>query len=153
MADLLKKLLPFQSEFSHRYACWANNHNGWSKMKKQNRKLAKTREKREVDRQIEDGLDEYVNQKGIDVESEWYTNCTTCTVPCIFSHIRGEKVYVWCLQRGCWGAHIGCEFYKRGPKRGIPFESNEVRHGERRNVVEVNEDFWDKLWRNENGTN
>ena len=28
MADLLKKLLPFQSEFSHRYACWANNHNG-----------------------------------------------------------------------------------------------------------------------------
>lgn len=37
MADLLKKLLPFQSEFSHRYACWANNHNGWAKMKKANK--------------------------------------------------------------------------------------------------------------------
>ena len=22
-----------QSLFSYRYACWANNHNGWSKMK------------------------------------------------------------------------------------------------------------------------
>ena len=32
-----------QSEFSHKYACWPNNHNGWAKMKKQNRKLAKTR--------------------------------------------------------------------------------------------------------------
>lgn len=37
MADLLKKLLPFQSEFSHRCACWANNHNGWAKMKKPTR--------------------------------------------------------------------------------------------------------------------
>lgn len=25
-----------QSWFSKRYACWANNHNGWSKMKKKN---------------------------------------------------------------------------------------------------------------------
>lgn len=24
-----------QSWFSKRYACWANNHNGWSKMKKE----------------------------------------------------------------------------------------------------------------------
>ena len=108
MADLLKKLLPFQSEFSHRYACWANNHNGWSKIKKQNRKLAKTREKREVNKQIEDGLDEYINQKGIDVESEWYTNCTS----------------------------------------GIPFESNEMRYGEKRNIVDENEDPWSALWRN-----
>jgi hypothetical protein len=53
MADLLKKLLPFQSEFSHRYACWANNHNGWAKMKKANKKLAKVRLKREIQKQIE----------------------------------------------------------------------------------------------------
>lgn len=39
--NLLARLRPWQSEFSHRYACWANNHNGWSKMKKMNRRLAK----------------------------------------------------------------------------------------------------------------
>ena len=31
----------WQSEFDHHYACWANNHNGWRKMKKLNRKLFK----------------------------------------------------------------------------------------------------------------
>ena len=35
-----------KSEFDHKYACWANNHNGWSKMKKLNRKLAKKRLRR-----------------------------------------------------------------------------------------------------------
>jgi hypothetical protein len=38
--------LPWQSEFDHRYACWANNHRGWAKMKKMNKKLAKKRERR-----------------------------------------------------------------------------------------------------------
>ena len=41
-----------QSEFSHRYACWANNHMGWAKAKKANKKIAKKREKRELDKQI-----------------------------------------------------------------------------------------------------
>ena len=27
-----------QSWFSKKYACWANNHNGWSKMKNQKKK-------------------------------------------------------------------------------------------------------------------
>lgn len=36
----------WQSEFSHQYASWASNHNGWSKMKKQNRRIAKKRERR-----------------------------------------------------------------------------------------------------------
>lgn len=60
MADLLKKLLPFQSEFSHRYACWANNHNRWAKMKKSNKKLAKTRLKREIQKEIQEEVDNYV---------------------------------------------------------------------------------------------
>lgn len=67
MADLLKKLLPFQSEFSHRYACWANNHMGWAKMKKANKKLTKTRYKRIVQKEIEQELYEYdlsVAEKG-----------------------------------------------------------------------------------------
>ena len=37
-----------QSEFSHHCACWASNHNGWSKMKKLNRKLFKKKFRREV---------------------------------------------------------------------------------------------------------
>ena len=90
---------------------------------------------------------------GTDVVSEWATNCTTCTVPCILSHIRNGKVVVWCLQRGWWGAHIGCEYYKEGLKRLIPNESEDVRIGEMRNIVELNEDFWNALRRNGNGTN
>lgn len=32
-----------QSEFSHRYACWANHRNNWAIRKADNRKLAKAR--------------------------------------------------------------------------------------------------------------
>lgn len=42
-ANIYKGYLPFQSEFSHRFSCWAINHRGWAKMKKHNRKLAKRR--------------------------------------------------------------------------------------------------------------
>lgn len=42
-----------QSEFSHRWACWANNHNGWSKMKKLNRKLFKKKFRREAQQEID----------------------------------------------------------------------------------------------------
>lgn len=42
----------FQSEFSHRFACWANNHNGWSKMKKLNRKLFKKKFRRETEQEV-----------------------------------------------------------------------------------------------------
>ena len=46
-ANIYKGKLPWQSEFSHRFACWANNHNGWAKMKKYNKRLAKRRLRRE----------------------------------------------------------------------------------------------------------
>lgn len=45
-----------QSRFSKKYACWANNHNGWSKMKKQNRRLFKKKFRRETKREIEKEL-------------------------------------------------------------------------------------------------
>jgi hypothetical protein len=49
MRNELKRLAKRdQSEFDHKYACWANNHNGWSKMKKKNRKIAKKRLKEEL---------------------------------------------------------------------------------------------------------
>lgn len=32
-----------QSEFDHRFACWAVNHNGWAKAKKFNKRMAKRR--------------------------------------------------------------------------------------------------------------
>lgn len=40
---------PYQSWFSKHFATWANNHRGWPKMKKANRKIAK-RKIREEDR-------------------------------------------------------------------------------------------------------
>ena len=48
-----------QSKFDKRYACWANNHNGWSKMKKINRKLFKKKFRREVEKEIENELSAY----------------------------------------------------------------------------------------------
>lgn len=53
MSDKLKLLSKrYQSEFSHKYACWANNHNGWSKQKKQNRRIAKAKLKAELKKEI-----------------------------------------------------------------------------------------------------
>ena len=45
-----------QSWFSKKYACCANNHNGWSKMKKKNRKLFKKKFRRETKKEIEERL-------------------------------------------------------------------------------------------------
>ncbi len=42
----------WQSEFSHQFASWANNHNGWSKMKKKNRKLFKKKFRKETRKEI-----------------------------------------------------------------------------------------------------
>jgi hypothetical protein len=44
--NIYKPYLEYQSEFDHRWACWANNHRGWAKMKKYNKKVAKKRLKR-----------------------------------------------------------------------------------------------------------
>jgi len=45
-ANHLRGFLPAQSEFDHRFACWANNHRGWAKMKKSNKRIAKKGERR-----------------------------------------------------------------------------------------------------------
>lgn len=53
MSDKLKLLSKqYQSEFSNKYACWAKNHNGWSKQKKQNRRIAKAKLKAELKKEI-----------------------------------------------------------------------------------------------------
>lgn len=38
----------YQSEFSRKFACWANNHRGWQKMKKMNNKIARKKIKNEI---------------------------------------------------------------------------------------------------------
>lgn len=48
-----------QSEFSHRYACWANHRNNWAIRKADNRKLAKARLKQIERQQIKKELEEY----------------------------------------------------------------------------------------------
>ena len=52
-SNYLKAYLPWQSEFDHHFACWANNHRGWAKMKKSNKRLAKRREKRALRKEID----------------------------------------------------------------------------------------------------
>ena len=52
--NIYKGFLDWQSEFSHRWACWAYNHRGWAKMKKSNKKVAKKRERRDLKKRIED---------------------------------------------------------------------------------------------------
>ena len=50
-----------QSWFDKKYACWANNHNGWRKMKKKNRRLFKKKFRRETEKEIERELKEERN--------------------------------------------------------------------------------------------
>lgn len=52
-ANTYKGHLDYQSEFDHRYACWAVNHMGWAKMKKFNKRIAKRRLKRAQKREDE----------------------------------------------------------------------------------------------------
>lgn len=47
-----------QSWFDKRYACWAINHNGWSKMKKRNRRLFKKKFRRETEKEIKEVLND-----------------------------------------------------------------------------------------------
>ena len=54
-ANYLKYYISGQSEFDHRYACWAANHRGWAKCKKANKRLAKKRERRDWKRKASDG--------------------------------------------------------------------------------------------------
>jgi len=55
--NYLKGFIDYQSEGSHHWAAWACSHMGWAKMKKSNKRVAKRREKRELDKQIRGELD------------------------------------------------------------------------------------------------
>ena len=52
-----KEFLEFESEFSHKFACWAKNHMGWAKMKKSNKKLAKRRMKQKLKKEMKEEID------------------------------------------------------------------------------------------------
>ena len=45
-----------QSYFSKRWATWANNHNGWRKMKKKNRKIFKKKFRKETKKMIDEEM-------------------------------------------------------------------------------------------------
>lgn len=49
------------SEFDRRFACWANNHNGWRKAKKKWRKIGKKRIRREVQNEVKEYESEEMN--------------------------------------------------------------------------------------------
>ena len=52
-----KGMLQRQSEFSHMFASWALNHQGWAKMKAYNRRLAKHRMRQKDKRYADDDRD------------------------------------------------------------------------------------------------
>ena len=54
--NIYKGFLDWQSEFSHRFACWAYNHRGWAKMKKSHKKIAKKRERKEWKKEVQTQL-------------------------------------------------------------------------------------------------
>ena len=49
---------PWPDAFSHHYACWANNHNGWAKQKRKNRRVAKKRLKKQTIKMVYDEIPE-----------------------------------------------------------------------------------------------
>lgn len=51
--NIYKGFLTDQCPFDLKFTCWANNHNGRSKAKKYNKKLAKKRERRNWRKEIE----------------------------------------------------------------------------------------------------
>jgi len=55
--NIYKGFLDWQSEFDHHWACWANNHMGWAKMKKANKKIAKKRLRRKTQKQIKESIE------------------------------------------------------------------------------------------------
>ncbi len=42
----IDKRLVNEDKFARKYACWASNHDGWSKTKKRNRRLARRKIRR-----------------------------------------------------------------------------------------------------------
>ena len=51
------------TRFDKEYACWANNHNGWSKAKKKWRRIGKKRMCREVKEEIDQWEDEVTDEE------------------------------------------------------------------------------------------
>jgi hypothetical protein len=100
--------------------------------------------KQKIEKQINENH-KNLKDLGVEVDSEWETNCSICDTPCIVSHFHGKKLIVWCLQRGWWGAQVGCEYYCEGEKRKIPFESDEVSIGMIRYLRPRNPDIWGAL--------
>jgi hypothetical protein len=51
------KRLTEEDRFARRYCCWANNHKGWSKAKKLNRRLARNKLRRKYQNDINNVID------------------------------------------------------------------------------------------------
>lgn len=47
------KRLTEEERWSRRYACWAQNHKGWSKTKKRNRRVARQKLKGRIDNECD----------------------------------------------------------------------------------------------------
>lgn len=92
-ANTYKGKLGWQSEFSHRYACWANNHNGWAKAKKSNKRLAKRRLKDELRKELVYSAVDHVvalRSEGEDDLANMLPACRSCN-----HYKRGNSLEGW----------------------------------------------------------
>ena len=53
----------YYSEFDRRFACWANNHNGWRKAKKKWRRIGKKRMREQTQKEIDQWEEGMANNK------------------------------------------------------------------------------------------
>ena len=85
-ANTYKGKLGWQSEFSHRYACWANNHNGWAKAKKSNKRLAKRRLKDELRKEYEDYWFKVVGDTKDELTKKYMEMCMVSVTEVVYSN-------------------------------------------------------------------
>lgn len=68
--NIYKGWLPgWPDEFSHRFACWAQNHRGWAKAKRMSRRLAKIRERRQLRKEMDEVYEDIKEVPSTDIHS------------------------------------------------------------------------------------
>lgn len=83
------KRLTEEDRFARRFACWANNHGGWSKTKKRNRRIAKRKLKREDGYELRD-------KYGDLNDSQPYEEAMTMEIEALEAVQKHEETYEFC---------------------------------------------------------
>lgn len=97
--NIYKGLIKNQSDFSKKFSTWANNHGGWRKMKKDNKRSAKRKLEKSYGRIEQDFLSFYPDDCLTFKLPNGEIECNNSKDDCFYHHREGGK--------GCWE----CEFF------------------------------------------